>query len=486
MTATEVSPVSPQSGFSRQTAHIAVAGGGFTGMVCALQLLEAGYRVTVLEAQEALGGLTASHDYGPFCWDRFYHCILTSDSALLHLLQELGLAEQLRWTRTQVGFFSHGKLYAMTSPRDLLHFPHLSLASKLRLGLATLYASHLRDGSRLEQIPLEVWTKRLFGRRVYREMWEPLFRCKLGELRHEASGAFLWGTLRRLYSTREQGAEKQEKLGYVHGGYCAVFNRLYERVIDLGGRIETGAKILSISSPAPGGPVVLSEGYKESRFDGAILTLSNRAVAACLQTNDATYKARLNEVRYLGLVCGVLVLRRQLSPFYVTNITDQSSFTGVIEMTNLIDREETAGYHLVYLPRYTKSDDPLFEATDTEVWQRFGPELRRMHPDLTEEDIVSRFVFRERTVQPVPTIGYSQIAPPIETPLPGVYLANTAQILNNTLNNNVMTHLANAACANLMRDIPRGAGTKRQGQASHLLSTTDESEPVHGDPCLLV
>ena len=51
-----------------------------------------------------------------------------------------------------------------------------------------------------------------------------------------------------------------------------------------------------------------------------------------------------------------------LSPYYVTNITEESPFTGIIEMTNLIDKDiETSGLHLVYLPSYTTPDDPLFQ-----------------------------------------------------------------------------------------------------------------------------
>lgn len=436
-------------------AHIAVVGGGFTGMVCALQLLRAGYRVTVLEAAAETGGLNATFDFGPFRWDRFYHCILTSDKALLALLDELGLSDGIRWTETEVGFFSHGKLHTMTSAGDMLRFPHLSFLSKLRLGLATMYASRLRDGERLEQLPLEQWTKRLFGAEVYREIWEPLFRCKLGDLRQQASAAFLWGTLRRLYSTRGKGPAKKEKLGYVRGGYGAVFARLRERALELGADIQTGVAIEQVEWESAAEQVAIRCGGRQMFFDGAMLTVPNRVVARVLTSAGADYSRRMAQVQYLGLVCVVLLLRDRLSPYYVTNITEESPFTGVIEMTNLINpAEETDGFHLVYLPRYTRCDDPLFEASEEELWSRFSPMLARMHPELTESSIAARFVFRERVVQPVPTLGYSQIAPPAATPVPRVYLANTAQIVNNTLNNNVMAGIANAACTQLMRDIP--------------------------------
>ncbi len=433
--------------------HVAIIGGGFTGLACALSLLKAGYRVTVLEAQHRPGGLTTSFNFGAFTWDKFYHCILTSDSALLQLLEELGLSGELRWKSTEVGFFSHDTLYRMTGARELLRFPHLSLLNKTRLALGTLYAARLEDGNALESVPLEAWTKRIFGKRVYEEIWEPLLRCKLGETRSRASAAFLWATLRRLYSTREKGPKKQEKLGYVHGGYQVVFKALSERILALGGTLQSGAKILGIREH--GSAVVIDEGASSTTYDAAVLTIPNRAIAAVLETSDTAYLTRLTEVEYLGLVCMVLVLKRRLSPFYVTNITQAAPFTGLIEMTNLIDPEiETAGQHLVYLPKYTVPNDPLITASDDDVWEEFAPALFKMHPDLKRSEIAGRFVFRERVVQPVPTLHYSRILPAATTPLSRVFLANTSRIVNNTLNNNVMTRIAHEACQQLMARIP--------------------------------
>src|SRR5579859_5524169 len=100
--------------------RIAIVGGGISGLTSAYYLLRAGCDVTLYEAQDTLGGLSASFDYGPFQWDRFYHCILTSDQALLGLLDDLELTDALRWQATEVGFYSRGELHTMTRPSDLL------------------------------------------------------------------------------------------------------------------------------------------------------------------------------------------------------------------------------------------------------------------------------------------------------------------------------------------------------------------------------
>src|SRR5512146_481094 len=103
--------------------NVAILGGGITGLTAAFYLLRSGARVTVFEAQEQVGGLATTFDFGDFWWDKFYHCILTSDAPLLQLIHDLGLEGELRWTPTQVGFFADEHLYSMTSSVDFLKFP---------------------------------------------------------------------------------------------------------------------------------------------------------------------------------------------------------------------------------------------------------------------------------------------------------------------------------------------------------------------------
>lgn len=462
--------------------HIAVIGGGFTGMVCAFRLLRAGYRVTILEREVELGGLSATQSYGSFNWDRFYHCILTSDKPLLSLIRDLGLESELRWNKTKVGLFAHGELHQMTGPTDLLRYRHLSLLSKARLAIMTWYITRLRNGRKLEGIPLCQWTRRLFGKNVYSQIWEPLLRCKLGEMRKYASAAFLWGTIVRLASTREKGPGTQECLGYLHGGYGTLFKRLQQTVNSLHGETSLGVDIRGIGagrSDVPGEGVLIRARHKDIYVDGVVLTTPNRVVASMLQVEDHQYKERLGQVMYLGIVCTVLVLKRKLSSFYVTNVAEKIGFTGVIEMTNLIDPEqETNGRHLVYLPRYTSPSDPLFAASNDEIWAHIQPDLKRIFPDLQEEDIESRYVFRHKDVQPVPTIDYSMIAPPVRTPVAGVYLANTSQIINNTLNNNAMTSIAEATCDALMQDIPAMQQLQQTAEVGEKPSVFTETQGV--------
>ena len=88
-------------------------------------------------------------------------------------------------------------------------------------------------------------------------------------------------------------------------------------------------------------------------------------------------------VVYQGIACASLLLERPLADYYVTNITDGwVPFTGVIEMTTLVDRERFGGRSLVYLPRYLAQDDAFWGKSDDEIRELFVSALERMYPAL--------------------------------------------------------------------------------------------------------
>ena len=72
----------------------------------------------------------------------------------------------------------------------------------------------------------------------------------------------------------------------------------------------------------------------------------------------------------------------------------------------------------------------------------FEKACKRYFPTLKDSDIERRYLFRERLVQPVPVLHYSDIVPDMRTSIPGVFLANSTQIINSNLNNNAMVKIA--------------------------------------------
>ncbi|MBS1872871.1 MAG: NAD(P)/FAD-dependent oxidoreductase [Acidobacteria bacterium] len=418
-----------------------VLGGGILGMHLAKQLSQTGARVTLCEAAPQLGGLASAWRLGSFTWDRHYHVTLLSDMALRALLTELGLEQDLRWTKTRTGFFVGGKLCSMSNAVEFLRFPPIGLIDKFRLGATILYASRVTDWKRLEQIPVAEWLSKLSGANTFEKVWRPLLLSKLGESYKDVSAAFIWTTISRLYAARRAGM-KEELFGYLPGGYSRILDAFGKYLAGLGVDIRLNSPARAVRRTPDGVSVAFGDGEGEV-FDRVVMTTPAAAAAQVCQGLTPREIELLRGIRYQGIVCASLVLTRPLGGYYVTNITDPGiPFTGVIEMSALVDRSEFDGNHLVYLPKYVPPDDPAFAASDDELRREFTGGLRRMYPDLADDQIAAFQVSRARHVFALPTIGYSDRLPPVRTSVPGLYILNSAHIVNGTLNVNETLLLA--------------------------------------------
>jgi protoporphyrinogen oxidase len=440
-----------------QSHSVAVVGAGMTGISAAIELgKHPDVNVTLLEARDHIGGLSDSFSWKDVSWDRFYHVVLSTDSVLIDFLEELGLTPELRFTETRSGFFGNGRLVSLSSTTDFIRFPFLSLWQKFRLATGILYSASLKDPSRLDRVYVRQWLTSVFGRRVYERIWDPLLRSKLGSAREETSAAFIWATIRRLYGARD-GEEKTEQMGHVQGGYRRILGRTEELLLKRRVNIQTQARVHGVRWRNNRVELELADSVKGTSrgFDKVLLTVPSAQLLRLLEgSDDQALFEQHEKVSYLGVVCLVLVLRRSLSPYYVINLLDQSlPFTGIIEATNVVSPEELGGNHLVYLPKYAVPDDELFRLSDNEIFQSFLNGLRRVFPDLEDEDTHHWRVFREPYVQPLQEIGALERRKEHRTATEGVYLANSAMMKNTTLNNNAAITLGRSAAYTILEDI---------------------------------
>lgn len=429
--------------------RVAIVGGGMMGMTLALRLQAAGCETTLIEAAATPGGLVQSQVIGGHTWDRFYHVTLLSDTHLHALLEELGLDALLRWGTTRTGFFTDGELRSLSNSLEFLAFPALSLADKLRLATTVLYASRVRDWRSLEREPVETWLRRWSGARTFERIWLPLLKSKLGENYRLTSASFIWATIARMYAARRTGL-KREMFGYVEGGYERVLEQFGRHLEARGIALWCGRPVQSVHDD--GGEVrVQLAGGETHTFDRVILTVPCPRIQALCPQLSAAERSRLDKVIYQGIICASALLRKPLGGYYITNITEAGiPFTAVIEMTALVDRARFGGHTLVYLPRYLTQVDPLWGATDDEIRATFLHGLGRMYPELRPEDVVAFQVGRVREMLAITTLNYSDEAlPPVRTSLPNVFIVNSAQIANGTLNVNETVARANAGAREL-------------------------------------
>jgi protoporphyrinogen oxidase len=144
-------------------------------------------------------------------------------------------------------------------------------------------------------------------------------------------------------------------------------------------------------------------------------------------------------------------------------------------MTTIVDPAQLGGHSLVYLPKYMLSDDPAFAESDDEIRERCLSTLEKMHPHFSRDDVLAFRTSRARYVMALPTLGYSERLPPMQTSIPGVYAVNSAHILKGNLNVNETIQIAEEAVAGVLAP---AIGVYRQSDGGEGKVTT---EAIHHD-----
>ena len=421
-----------------------IIGSGMLGMTLAMRLIQERHKVTLLESSGGAGGLAAPWQMDDISWDRFFHVILMSDFHTRKILQEIGLENEMRWVETKTGFYSIGKLHSLSNLFGFFRFLPINMFDKLRLGLTIYDASRRNNWKGLERSTVTDWLVRRSGRKVFDKIWYPLLKAKLGDDAsiNVTSAAFIWSTIRRMNAARRSGLKK-EKFGYVTGGYERIISRFTEHLEDMGAEFRYNSRVTSVKKNGDGKlGVGLQDGTTEI-YDRVISTIPS-GLSVPIAEGLADWERQLNmNIRYLGVICPALLLKKPVSPYYITNITDNGHpFTGIIEMTGLIDKKEVKGYNLVYLPRYVDPSDPLFDETDENIKEIFLGGLLKMHPHISVNDVAFFGVSKARNVFALPTVNYSASLPGIRTSLENYFIVNSAQIVNGTLNVNETIQVA--------------------------------------------
>jgi protoporphyrinogen oxidase len=418
--------------------NVGIIGGGIMGISLGYFLSRQGVKVEIFEASPVLGGLAGPLELQDGTEvDRFYHAILSSDSHLRELAAELGIADQLRFRGTRMGFYYDGQIHSMNNLVEFLRFPPLGWIDRFRLGLTVLYAQFVRDWRALESVSVEKWLLRLSGRRTFQNIWRPMLRAKFDGGFQDTPATYIWSRLVRIKSTRS-GASQKEEAGHLIGGYATLMKAMADKILAAGGKIHLRTPVQEVSVEYGRGHASrgrdgtargIRVGDQVRAFDAVVVTMQAPVFSRLVPNAPQEYSDYLNQTDYLGIICPLLALDRPLTGYWTLNITDDSiPFTGVIETTAYIDPQYVGGHHLVYLPKYTAPGSDWQKKSDDEIRAIWLDSLKKMFPDFDERSIQYLLIHRERYVEPLHRLNSTHLIPEVKTPVENLYLATTAQI----------------------------------------------------------
>ncbi len=412
--------------------RVGIIGGGVAGLAAAYELTKLGHYAETFEVAPFLGGQASTFPVGGGQLERGYHHLFVSDTAITELIHELGLGDRLAWLESKVGLYHQGRIWDFSTPMDLLRFTPLSLWQRLRVGLWTLRLQRTADYRRFEDVTARDWLSRHMGAKAYEVLFEPLLRGKFGDHYDQVSMTWLWGKVRLRVASRGKALQK-ERLGYPMGSFGEVIDKLAERIREQGGDVHISARVNRVlieGEAATGLEVQLAGSEAENReYDAVIATTPSYVFTRLVPPMPEEYQSMLTSVNYLSAVLLVLELDRPLTAKYWLNIADQDMpFVAVIEHTNMIDKSLYGGKHIVYISNYPDRNSELYRMEPEELLELFVPHLRKLNPDFDRSWVQEYHHHRVDGAQPIIGRNYSQRIPPHQTPVRGLYLANTTQI----------------------------------------------------------
>ncbi len=430
-----------------ETKKIAIIGAGFGGMTAALDLVKAGYEVTILEAGSSPGGLAGGFKEPGWEWsvENFYHHWFTSDAHMFRLFKELGVENKVLVRTPTTVVYYNGKFYPFDSILSALLYPGLGWGvNKIRFGLVGLFLRITKNWKPLERTTVDAWMKKWAGEKVYREMWEPMVVGKFSEkYARVVNMAWMWARF-HVRST---------KLVTYEGGFQAFADDFANAIQKSGVTIRYNTRVNEVRTS--GHRVELAIDGKNESFDRVLVTLSPGQMAKMAPQLPENYLKGLLELKSLGAVALIISLKHQLSRegYYWFNLPKASGFPflALVEHTNFQPKEKFSGEHLIYCGDYLETDHEYFSMDKDQLLERFMPSLVRFNPDFKPDWVNRAWLKKSNYAQPVPLVNHSQNIPAVQTPLEGIYFASMSQVYPWDRGTNFAVEIAHKASA-LIRD----------------------------------
>lgn len=405
---------------SSNNKKVAVIGAGPMGLAVAYQLVKDGYEPIVYEADNRVGGMSATFDFDGIDIERYYHFHCTSDEAFFEVLKELDLEDKLNWTSTKMGYWFDGKLQPWGNPIALLKFQGLSFIAKFRYGLHAFLSTKRNDWRALEKYDAVTWIKDRVGDEAFEKLWLKLFALKFYEYSSNLSAPWIWSRIRRI--GRSRYSIFKEKLGYLSGGSSTLLNAMKNYIEKNGGefRLTSPAeKILMNQTEVKG---IESKGIFEA-YDKVISTIPLPLVAKIAPDLPKDIHEKYSSKINIGCVCVIAKLNQKLTDNFWLNTNDKDmDIPGIIEYSNL---NPDVG-HIVYVPYYMPQSNPKFKDTDEVFKQKVSKYFKTINPTLKDIDIKNIRVHRYHFSQPICQPNFLNTLPDAKISIDGLWIADTS------------------------------------------------------------
>jgi len=431
---------------------IAIIGAGIGGLTAAFDLIMKGHDVSIFERESQPGGLAGGFKHERWDWsvEKYYHHWFWTDHAIMDLINELGLSEQVIFKKPKTVVYHQGKFHPLDSALSVLKFPGFSLIDKFRFGAITAYLKYISGWKNLEKHTAVDWIKQYYGHDLYKIFFEPLLRGKFDQHFQDVNMAWMWARFKA----------RSAKLGTYRGGFQFFLNDFTDILKEKGVEIHFNTTISSIQHEENNTLQLQAQGTTWRNFDQVLVTLPPHILNQIAPELPVDYFRETKKLKSTGAVVVIFSLENQLSKegYYWYNLPKSADFPflALVEHTNFVSDKHFNGDHIIYCGDYINHNHAYFSYSDQELADCYLSVFGKINPNFSKDWVKQYWVHKTPFAQPIPVVNHSNNILDITTPMDGVFLASMSQIYPWDRGTNYAVAFAHRAVA-AMLETPRNA-----------------------------
>jgi protoporphyrinogen/coproporphyrinogen III oxidase len=370
--------------------RVIVVGAGVAGLAAAHRLTQQGFEVTVLEAEDYVGGKTAARRRDGFTLNTGASVLAGSYKEMLAIAEEIGVGDQIVKVAPTVGVYADDRVYWLRGnlPGALLDFvrtPLLSWRSKLLLGRLALdsFRNRKRAGFGAPELRAQLDTESVAeycDRRLNAEIRDRLLAPLLGGL-YVIDGAAM--------SVADMYFSFAKLLGGGMLGYRGGID-FFARALAARHDVRTGARVTLVERDGDAVTVhwELDGGSYEETVDGVVLTVPAPLVPPLYPGLDPALQGMLLEgIETANLIGARFGVSRAPDTDALVAVVPSGALNGlcaVLYEHNTSPGSAPPGKSVIGAFFYHEWSTPRLHYTDEQLLAEMLPALEQIVPGLTD------------------------------------------------------------------------------------------------------
>ncbi len=428
----------PTSAENNGQPTVVVVGGGLAGLTASKYLIDAGYKVTLLEKRPIVGGKVSAWKDADGDWvETGLHAFFGAYEEIYTLMRELGTYDHVSWKKHELTYTLHGgerfsfATVNLPSPFHLLPAAFknrfFTLAERLTLvkALGPMLFGSAKYYQSQDKYTYEEWHTRWgISKRMLKKMFLPMALALKFLPPDEISAKIVLDVI-GIFLRQNKASE----MGLLKGSPAKLLTGpLVEYITSRGSQVRTGAKVREVLLDQQDNHriagLVLEDGER-LEADNYLFALPIHNLKKLIPQplyDQETFFANLRNIQSVPVVSVQLWLDRQVS--YVDNLL--FSPDGVIpvyaDMGNAVPEYYNDGKSRLHFCVAPAKD--LIKKTDEEIVATVWGDVQSIFPDSAKDaQIVKSTVVRIPSSVYYPGVNTDQYRPTQETPVKNLWLA---------------------------------------------------------------